>query len=110
MGPNARAVSPDEKLVATVNSEGIALVPAAGGEPKFIRGSQAGDVPLRWAKKENVLFTGNRGETACPVSLLDVQTGNRTAWKTFSPTDPAGTFVRGSSRRGTRNAGSPPAR
>ena len=37
-----------------------------------------------------MLFIGNRGETACPVSRLDVQTGRRTAWKTFSPADVAG--------------------
>lgn len=89
LGPNAHSVSPDEKLVATVSNDGIALVPTDGGVPKLVRGSEAGDVPLRWAKN-NALFVGYRGETACPVSLLDVQTGSRTAWKTFSPSDVAG--------------------
>jgi len=90
LGPNAHSVSPDGKLIATVTSDGIALVSAEGGEPQPVRGSQSGDVPLRWAKKGNVLFIGNRGETGCPVSHLDIQTGSRTAWKTFSPSDVAG--------------------
>jgi Tol biopolymer transport system component len=90
LGPNAHAVSPDGKLVATITGDGIALVPATGGEPQPVRGSQSGDVPLRWAKEGNVLLVGSRGETACPVSRLDLQTGTRTAWKTFSPSDVAG--------------------
>jgi hypothetical protein len=38
----------------------------------------------------NALFLGNRGETACPVSRLNIETGSRTGWKTFSPPDVAG--------------------
>ena len=90
LGPSAHSVSPDGKLIAAVTSDGIALVSVDGGEPQPVRGSQAGDVPLRWAREGNVLFLGNRGETACPVSRLDVQTGVRTSWKTFSPSDVAG--------------------
>jgi dipeptidyl aminopeptidase/acylaminoacyl peptidase len=90
LGPSAHSVSPDGKLIAAVTSDGIALVPVDGGEPQPVRGSQAGDVPLRWAREGNVLFLGNRGETACPVARLDVQTGVRTSWKTFSPSDVAG--------------------
>jgi hypothetical protein len=48
------------------------------------------DAPLRWAKGGNALLVGQRGETACPVSLLDVQTGKRTEWKTVRPADVAG--------------------
>jgi serine/threonine protein kinase/Tol biopolymer transport system component len=90
LGPTAHAVSPDGKVVATVSSDGIALVSAGGGEPNMVRGSQPGDVPLRWAKKDDVLFVGIRSETDCPVSLLNVRSGSRTAWKTFSPSDVAG--------------------
>ena len=72
---------------------GQALLPpvvAAFCEPEALRGSQSGDVPLRWAKEGYVLFIGTRDETACPVSRLNVQTGSRTTWKTFSPSDLAG--------------------
>jgi len=90
LGPNAHSVSPDGKLVAIVAGDGIALVSAGGGEPRPVHGSESGDFPLRWTKEGNVLFIGNRGETACPVSRLEIQTGSRTAWKTFSPADLAG--------------------
>ena len=90
MGPYTHSVSPDDKRIASITSDGIALLPVDGGELQALRGSQSGDVPLRWAKKGNVLFVGNRGETGCPVSRLDIQTGSRTAWKTFSPSDVAG--------------------
>jgi Tol biopolymer transport system component len=86
----AQSVSPDGKHVATVTSGGIALVSVEGGEPQLVRGSQSGDPPLRWAKDGNGLFVGRRTETACAVSRLDLQTGTRTPWKTFSPADLAG--------------------
>lgn len=38
----------------------------------------------------HVEFIGERGETACPVSLLDLQTGSGTTWQTFRPPDAAG--------------------
>jgi eukaryotic-like serine/threonine-protein kinase len=90
LGPYAHSMSPDGKLVAILAADGIAVVPAQGGEPQPVRGSHSGDVPLRWGKSGDVLFLGNRGETACPVSRLDLRTGSRTAWKTFSPLDVAG--------------------
>ena len=89
--PYPHSVSPDGKRIVTITSDGIALVSVDGnGEPQLVRGSQPGDVPLRWAKDGNALFLGNRGETACPVSRLNIETGSRTAWKTFSPSDVAG--------------------
>jgi WD40 repeat protein len=90
LGTHPHSLSPDGKRIATVTSDGIALVSVDGGEPQPVRGSQSGDVPLRWAKDGNVLFLGRRGETACPVSRLDLQTGTRTPWKTFNPADVAG--------------------
>ncbi|HZQ23364.1 MAG TPA: protein kinase [Terriglobales bacterium] len=84
------AVSPDGKLVAAVNSDGIGLVSTEGGEPQAVRGTQPGDLPLRWAREPGTLLVGTRGETSCPVWRLEIQTGNRTPWKTFSPADVAG--------------------
>ena len=86
----ARSLSPDGKRVAAATSEGIALLPSDGGEPQMVRGSQPGDLPLRWEKDGQTLLIGTRGEMSCPVSRLDLQTGVRTPWKTFSPVDVAG--------------------
>ena len=73
-----------------LSGSGIALATLEGGEPQFVRGSRPGDLPLRWTKDGQGLLIGMRGETSCPVSRLDVQTGVRTAWKTFSVSDVAG--------------------
>ena len=83
-------VAPDGKKVAAVTDEGIALVSLESGEPQPLRGVQPGDFPLRWSKDGNALFVGRRGETSCPVSRVDVQTGVSTPWKNFSPSDVAG--------------------
>ena len=83
-------LSADGKRIAILGSDGIALLSVEGGEPVPLRGSQPGDLPLRWAKDGSALLVGSRGETSCPVSRLDIQTGTRTPWKTFSVSDLAG--------------------
>ena len=90
LGAYPHLLSPDGKRVATVTNEGIALVPTDGGEPQPVRGSQPGETPLRWAKGGNSLLVGHRGETSCQVSRLEIDTGNRTAWRTVGPSDVAG--------------------
>jgi eukaryotic-like serine/threonine-protein kinase len=90
LGPNSQSISPDGKRVAAVASDGVVLVPTEGGQPQLLPGTQSGDIPLRWAHDPGILFIGKRGETSCPVWRVNVQTGTRTAWKTFSPTDVAG--------------------
>ena len=89
-GLRGHSLSPDGKRIAMITSDGIALGSVDGGEPQPVRGSQPGDVPLRWAKDGQGLLVGTRGETSCPVSRLDIQTGARTPWKTFSVSDVAG--------------------
>jgi serine/threonine protein kinase/Tol biopolymer transport system component len=84
------SLSPDGKRIAMVTGDGIALGSVDGGEPQLARGSQAGDLPLRWTKDGQGLLIGTRGETSCPVSRLDIQTGARTPWKAFSASDVAG--------------------
>jgi serine/threonine protein kinase/Tol biopolymer transport system component len=90
LGTHSHSVSPDGKQIATISSNGIALISVDGGDPRFIPGSFPNDVPLRWEKSGNALFVGQRGETSCPVSRLDLQTGARTPWKTVRPSDLAG--------------------
>jgi eukaryotic-like serine/threonine-protein kinase len=90
LGTHAHSISPDGKQIATVTSDGIALVSVDGGEPQSVRGSQPGEAPLRWTKDGNALLVGRRGETSCPVARLDLQTGARTPWKTVRPPDLAG--------------------
>ena len=90
LGTHHHSVSSDGKHVAAVTSDGIALVPIDGGEPQHLRGSQSGELPLRWAQDGKTLFVGRREETACPVFRLDPVAGTRTPWRSFSPPDAAG--------------------
>jgi len=90
LGTHAHSVSPDGKQVATLTSNGVALVSVDGGSPQFVPGSVPNDTPLRWEKSGSALFIGQRGETSCPVWRLDLQTGARTPWKTVRPSDLAG--------------------
>jgi Tol biopolymer transport system component len=84
------SLSPDGRLIAVRSSDGVALVSMDGGAPQPGRSSQPGDLPLRWLKDGPILLVGSRGETSCPVSRLNVQTGDRTLWKVFSVADLAG--------------------
>jgi Tol biopolymer transport system component len=86
----SRSLSPDAKRLAMVANNGIAVVAVDGGQPQLLTGSQPGDLPLRWSKDGQSLLIGVRGDTSCPVSRLNIQTGARTPWKTFSPSDLAG--------------------
>ena len=86
----SRSLSPDAKRLAMVANNGIAVVAVDGGQPQLLNGSQPGDLPLRWSNDGQSLLIGARGDTSCPVSRLNVQTGARTPWKTFSPSDLAG--------------------
>ncbi len=90
LGPYPHTISPDGKRVATVTSDGIAMVSVDGGDPQPVRGSLSGETPIRWTKDGNALLVGKRGETFCTVSRLDVSTGSRTPWKTVAPVDVAG--------------------
>jgi eukaryotic-like serine/threonine-protein kinase len=85
-----RSLSPDGKLIVAVTGDGLVLMSADGGQPQPIRGSLPGDLPLHWSNNLQSILVGARGETACPVSRLDLQTGVRTPWKVFSPSDTAG--------------------
>jgi serine/threonine protein kinase/Tol biopolymer transport system component len=90
LGTHAHDVSPDGKRIAAVTPDGIVLVSVDGGDPHPVPSSLGTYTPLRWAKDGSTLFVGQRGETSCPVSRMDIQTGTRTAWKTVRPSDIAG--------------------
>ncbi len=88
--PRGRAISPDGKRLMVVSADGVALVAADGGEPQLLRGSQPGELAIRWANDGQTVYVGTRGDTSCLVSRLDIQTGARTPAKTYGPTDVAG--------------------
>jgi serine/threonine protein kinase/Tol biopolymer transport system component len=90
LGAHAHGVSPDDKRVAAVNSDGMFLLSMDGGEPQPVRGAEPGEGPLRWGREGNTLLVGRRGETFCPIFRVNLQTAARTSWKTVAPADVAG--------------------
>ena len=84
------ALSPDGKFIVAIGSDGLYLLPLEEGQPQLISGSGPGDLPLHWENDDQILLIGNRGETACPTFRLDLKTGTRTPWRSFSPVDTAG--------------------
>jgi len=90
VGSYPHSITSDDKKIAAVTSDGIALVSVDGGDPQPVRGSQAGEAPIRWTKDEKALLIGKRGETSCTVSRLDLSSGARTDFKTVHPADLAG--------------------
>ena len=84
------ALSPDGKFIVAIGSDGLYLLPLDGGQPQLIPGTGPGDLPLHWENEDQILLIGNRGETSCPTFRLDLKTGTRTPWRSFSPVDTAG--------------------
>ncbi len=84
------ALSPDGKFIVAIGSDGLYQLPLDGGQPQLIPGSGPGDLPLHWENEDQILLIGNRGETSCPTFRLDLKSGSRTPWRSFSPVDTAG--------------------
>jgi Tol biopolymer transport system component len=78
-------VSPDGALLAASSDAGLALYPAAGGEPRPVTGTAPGDEPLRFSGDGRFLYV--RGEERLPTKVfrLDLAKGTRELWKELAP-------------------------
>ncbi len=88
----SKAVSPDGRSVAAVDSNGRLVIQASdgtGGRPigGFL---EAGYVPIRWAADGRSLYVFKRGELPARISLLDVGQGSLTPVGEVAPIDRAG--------------------
>jgi eukaryotic-like serine/threonine-protein kinase len=83
-------ISHDGKKVAALDQERKAIIyDVAGGPPTFVPGALDGDEPVQWTKDEKSLVMG-RTEIPNRVFTIDLATGQRKEWKTFSALDPTG--------------------
>jgi eukaryotic-like serine/threonine-protein kinase len=86
-------ISPDGTRVAATSVSGpVSLWPVAGGRPRVLAGSEPGDRPVSWTADGRSLWIFRRGEVPAHVSIVDVETGRRTPWKTLVPPDAAGVY------------------
>lgn len=85
--PNTRAVSPDARFVIAGAATTCALYPVEGGEPRPIRGLEAGDQPVQWSSDGREIYVYRAGSPV-GVWLLDPETGRRRLWKEIHRSNP----------------------
>jgi len=86
-------ISPDGKLVAAQDPQGrITIYPVNAGAPVPVPNVQSGDVPIQWTPDGKALLVGRR-EVPARVFTIDLGSGQRKPFKTFSPADPTGLFA-----------------
>ncbi len=84
-------VSPDGDRFAAREEQGALWVyPAAGGDGKKVAELGTFDHLAGWAAGGRAVYVLRRGERPARVDKVDLATGRRSAWKSITPTDPAG--------------------
>ena len=85
-------ISPDGKLVAARDADlGVTIYPVGGGKPIPVLNVQKGEMPAQWTADRKSLLVG-APEVPTRVFMIDLATGRRTLFRTFSPADPTGLF------------------
>lgn len=85
-------ISHDGKRVAAQDPEGkISIYPVGEGSPVTVPNIQSGDIPVQWTPDGKSLLVGRR-EVPSRVFMIDVATGQRKLFRSFSPGDPTGLF------------------
>jgi DNA-binding beta-propeller fold protein YncE len=88
------AVSPDGAWVAAVGpDQRVMLYPVDGGAPRPLAGAELGEVPVQFSADGRRVYVFRLGELPSPVTLVDVHSGARTAWRTLIPADASGVLA-----------------
>jgi serine/threonine protein kinase len=88
---NLLPLSPDRQWVLSGGPDGQTYAyPVAGGTPQLVRGLSPHDQPIGWRADNRSLFLLTHHDTnrTLPVSVLDIQTGNKTSWMEIHPMRP----------------------
>jgi hypothetical protein len=85
-------ISPDGKQVAAQDPEGtITIYPVSSGTAVVVPNVQPGDVPVQWTPDGKALLVGRR-EVPSRIFTIDLGTGQRKLFSSFSPADTTGLF------------------
>jgi tRNA A-37 threonylcarbamoyl transferase component Bud32/Tol biopolymer transport system component len=85
-------ISPDGKQVAARDPEGgITVYPVSGGEPVHVPNVQPREDPVHWSPDGKALLVGS-SEIPTNVFVIDLATGQRRPFKSFTLADPTGLF------------------
>ena len=91
-----QGVSPDGKFLVARGPDGRpAVYPTELGEPRVVPGLNPGDYVLRWVADGRSLYVTRLSAPPGIIDLAEIQTGQRTRWKSFEPPDPSGVEVVG---------------
>jgi WD40 repeat protein len=86
-------ISPDGTRVAAQDPQGkITIYPVDSGAAVPVPSVQPGDVAVQWTPDGKALLVGRR-EVPARVFTIDLASGRRKPFKTFSPADPTGLFA-----------------
>ncbi len=86
-------ISPDGKQVAARDPEGkISIYSVSGGDPISVPNVQPLEDPVHWTADGKSLLVGN-AEIPTNVFIVDLATGQRRPFKSFSIADPTGLFA-----------------
>jgi eukaryotic-like serine/threonine-protein kinase len=85
-------ISPDGTKIAARDPEGkITIYPVAGGDPIHVANTQPGEDAVHWTPEGKSLLVGNT-DIPSNVFVIDVSTGQRRPFKSFTLADPTGLF------------------
>src|SRR5579862_11557 len=86
-------ISPDGKRVAAQDPQGKSTIyPITAGPPVPVPNVDPGDVAIQWSPDGKSLLIGRR-EVPARVFTIDLVSGQRKLFKTFTPADPTGLFA-----------------
>ncbi len=85
------AISPDGQMVVGIGPDQKGYIfPVSGGDPRIVKGMEAGDLPINWSQDAHSIFLYRTGEVPAKVYRLELATGKKTVWKEIAPLDPTG--------------------
>jgi Tol biopolymer transport system component len=85
------AISPDGQMVVGIGPDQKGYIfPVSGGDPRIVKGMEAGDLPINWSQDARSIFLYRTGEVPAKVYRLELATGKKTVWKEIAPLDPTG--------------------
>jgi eukaryotic-like serine/threonine-protein kinase len=87
----ALTISPDGTLAAAMGrNQKVSLWPVAGGSPRVVAASEAGDRPVGWTPDGRAIWVFRRGEIPASVYRLDLVRNTRQLWKKLLSRDSVG--------------------
>jgi len=94
LAPRGTAVSPDGSLVLALSADGVVMqFPIEGGDPIPAPLVRPGELALGFDDDGRHLFVQTTSTVPARIVRVNLDSGQRTAWRELSPADPTGVFT-----------------